>query len=45
MYDTTARTMYEIAFPTKDQTTVRTTSQTIRWAIPQAGVSVGQLQV
>jgi len=48
MHDTTMyaaprialRTMYDTARRTKDQTTVQTTSQTVRKVIPQAGVSI-----
>ena len=38
--ETARQTMYDTAFPTKDQTTVQAASQTIRQVVPQAGVSV-----
>jgi hypothetical protein len=41
---TTLQTMYDIALPTKGQTTVQTTSQTIRGVIPWAGESIRELQ-
>ena len=42
--ETAPQTMAETTSPTKDQTTVQTTSQTIRWVIPQVGVSVSPYQ-
>ena len=36
---TTLQIMYDVAFPTTDETAVQTTPQTIRSVIPQAGVS------
>jgi len=39
MYDTTLRTMGERTSSTGDQTTVQTTSRTVRGVIPRVGVS------